>query len=81
MNIRSLAVVVTVLILAGCKSPAIIADIETDKVIVQQDLFTPMDAVFAEAERGCALHGRRAQPISTRAAPNYVKLHLFACVE
>ena len=67
--------------LAGCSRPAVIADIEEDKVIVQQGLLTSMEAVMAEAERGCALHGRRAQPISTRPTPNYVTLHLFACVK
>jgi len=75
-----LIAVAACLSIVGCAVPAVIADIEHDKVIVQaHEFMTDPAAVQAEAERGCALHGRRAVPISTRPAGNFVELHLFAC--
>jgi len=70
------------LLIAGCAAPAVIADIEHDKVVVQSNQYTPPAEVLAEAERGCALHGRIAEPISTRTVGSgfsAMQMHLFAC--
>ena len=44
--------------LTGCETPAAITDIDSDSVKVQQDIFTPIEAVYDEARRGCALYNR-----------------------
>lgn len=82
---RVAATLMLCLLAAGCAAPAVIADIEQDKVIVQANQYTPPGEVQAEAERGCALHGREAVPISTRQVGgsdfDRIHHHLFACRE
>ena len=69
------------LLTVGCAAPAVIADLEHDKVLVQANRYTDPNRIHAEAERGCALHGRTAVPISKRSAGGYDArvLYLFAC--
>ena len=80
---RTIGTLTLCLLAAGCAAPAVIADIEHDKVVVQSNQYTPPAEVFAEAERGCALHGRTAEAISTRTAGSdgwtAIQMHLFAC--
>ena len=69
--------------LAGCAIPAVIADIEHDKVIVESNQHTDRAEIRVEAARGCALHGRKARFISRRIVPTSaltaLEHHLFAC--
>ncbi|MDE0335178.1 MAG: hypothetical protein OXI64_09485 [Defluviicoccus sp.] len=69
--------------LLGCNQPAVIADIETDKVVVQKLLFTSDEDVMQKAREGCALHGRVPRPISKRASghPASGEYWLFACID
>ena len=73
------------LALAGCAAPApaVIADIEEDKVIVESGFGTSDAAVVARAAEGCALHERVAYPVSRRCMDQYCYRvhHLFACLE
>lgn len=77
------ALILAAATLIGCNQPAVIADIETDKVIVQKLLFTSEEDVMNTAKEGCALHGRVPRPISKRASghPTTGEYWLFACVE
>ena len=68
---------------AGCAStPAVIADLEEDKVIVQKGLGTSDHEILAKAKEGCALHGRIPIPLSKVCLDQYCfeENHLFACV-
>ena len=67
--------------LGGCAAPAVISDLEDDKVIVQGNQHTSQEDVAKKAAEGCAVHGRKAVPISQWCAGSYcsVKRHLFAC--
>lgn len=47
--------------------PAIIFDLETDKVIIQSEDSTTTESILTAAEEGCAIHNRKAtEPINTR---------------
>lgn len=67
--------------LSACVAPApVIADLESDKVVGQyagQDT----EVLQAEANRGCAIHGRAAVgPISSHLVGPYgPREYLFAC--
>ena len=79
-------VALTVLVLGGCargSNPAIISDLEQDKVIVRQNLGTTDDAVLAKAREGCALHNRIPRALSKVCRDQYCLAsdHLFACLE
>ena len=65
--------------LTGCETPAVITDIDSDSVKVYQDMFTPIEAVYDEARRGCALYNREPVALSVREAADYTRSHLFAC--
>ncbi len=70
--------------LAGClKTPAVIADLETDKVVVQSGMGTTEEDVWAKAREGCALHDRLPKPLSAKCVDQYClsKNLLFACVK
>lgn len=61
------------ILLAGCSTylaepvPAIIFDLETDKVIVQSESSTTPESILTAAEEGCAIHNRKAsKPINTK---------------
>ena len=70
-------------VLAGCISdPAIIADLEEDKVIVQSGIGTTDGMIANEAQRGCSMHGRRAVSVGTYTCLDdycFGKRHLFVC--
>lgn len=64
---------ITLILLAGCAThltepvPAIIFDLETDKVIVQSEDSTTPESILKAAEGGCAIHNRKAsEPINTK---------------
>ena len=64
---------IALILLAGCATqlaepvPAIILDLETDKVIVQSEDSTTPESILTAAEEGCAIHNRKAsQPINTK---------------
>lgn len=69
------------LALAGCATTATIADLEEDKVIVQ-GTGGDLSVIDAEANRGCAMHGRVAQRISYTCLDGYCirKSYLYACI-
>ena len=69
-------------VLASCTSdPAVIADLEEDKVVVASGMGTTDDMVQTEARKGCAMHGRYAVAISYSCLDEFCirKRHLFAC--
>ena len=66
--------------LVGCATPAVITAINSDSVEVQQDTFTPIEEVHAEATRGCAIYNREPVPLSYRqGVDGFTTIHLFAC--
>ena len=72
----------TVLMFAGgCRTAPVIADISDSAIVVQQLMTTPMADVVAEAERGCALYGKKSKQLSYTCVDGYcfTKRHLFAC--
>ena len=81
---RIVALCALVAILAACTAtPAVISDLETDKVKVQAGLGTSDEMVAAKAGEGCAMHDRVAQRISFVCLDQYCirSEHLFACLE
>ena len=69
---KYLALALMAVALAGCvPDPAVIADLETDKVIVQSGIGTPAAAIFGKAVEGCALHGRRPLALSVQCLDRY----------
>ena len=83
MTVRNLFVAVALAFLMGCvAAPAIIADLESDKVIVQSGLGTKPEAIKAKANEGCEIHGKTPEgPLSMRCLDQYClsARHLFAC--
>ncbi len=70
--------------LPGCAAgPAVIVDLETDKVVVRKNISTPDEEVEAKAREGCALHDRVPKPLSVSCLDQYCfsSNHLFACLE
>ena len=67
-------------VLASC-APAVIADLEEDKVVVASGMGTADGMVQEQAQKGCAIHGRHAVAISHSCLDQYCirKRHLFAC--
>ena len=83
---RTVVAAVGLLTLTGCVAPAVIADLEEDKVIVQSGLGTTDDQIWIKAQQGCSLHGRTPIELSVRCVDPgdfgcTVKNHLFACVK
>lgn len=87
---RLLTIAIATLLLSGCiPEKAVISDLEEDKVIVQWSGVQGerlTSVIWAEAERGCAIHGKVPVEISSRCAiPSaYTNLcdtyeTLFAC--
>ena len=80
---KLVAVTVFSLSLAGCvTTPAVISDLEEDKVFVQTGMGTTMDDLNNKARQGCALHGRKPKEISYVCLDDYCirKKYLFACI-
>lgn len=71
---------ISLLLLPACASRAVIADLESDKAIVQLR-GSDLRVADAEAARGCDIHGKRAVRISTSCLNNYCtkKNILYAC--
>ena len=69
------------ILLASCSTPAVIVDLEEDKVVVASGMGTTDAMVAEEAQKGCATHGRYAVAISYGClnASCIQKRHLFAC--
>ena len=67
-------------LLAGCQTRAVIADLEEDKVIVQAT-GNDMSVIRAKAREGCAIHNRYPVEISFNCLDGYCmqKNYLFAC--
>lgn len=84
-TMRILCVVLAMCALTACESgSAVISDLETDKVVVQSGVGTEDAAIVAEAQYGCALHGRIPVAISSgcvQGSDCLLREHLFACVE
>ncbi len=54
-----------VVLLAGCApTPLVIADLETDKVVIQADQSESDAAILAKAREGCSIHDRTPLPLS-----------------
>lgn len=71
---------ISLLLLPACASRAVIADLESDKAIIQLN-GSDFGVADAEAARGCNIHGKKAQRISTTCVGNYCsqKNVLYAC--
>ncbi len=76
----ALGVLGFLLLLSACASRAVIADLESDKAIIQ---LSGSDFVLAdeEATRACRIHGKGAQRISHTCRDDYCisKNVLYAC--
>lgn len=70
----------TVALLAGCVGTAFISEQDGDNIIVQAH-HADQAQVRAEAERGCAVLGRTAEPVGTRCVNSScgVQRFRFAC--
>ena len=69
-------------IFGGCAAtPAVISDLEEDKVVVRSGLGTSLYDIADKAGEGCALHGRWPHPVSRTCLDEYCirKEYLFAC--
>jgi hypothetical protein len=84
MNLRTgLMAVLAAALASGCASAPIIADLETDKAVIQQTLGN-METVQQEAAQACAIHHRKALgPLSQKCMDEYcfTKQYLFACTD
>ena len=76
------AMVLALLMLAGCATNAVISDLEQDKVIVQAT-GNDQAVIDAKAREGCALHGRKPVAVSYRCLDGWCtqKEFLYACQE
>ena len=66
-----------------CATPAVIVDLESDKVVVQSGIGTSETEIYAKARDGCALHGRKPRYRAIVECMDqycFVKRTLFACV-
>ena len=80
---RLLTVGIVGLAVAGCAEASIaITHLETDEVIIKAGYLTPSQRVFDAAAKGCAAHGKVAQPISVECLGESctVKNYHFACI-
>lgn len=93
---RVIMAMIVALMLSGCavsQQPAVIYDLESDKVQVQAyvnpfrpEANTPMEEVIREAEKACTIHERKpVGPLSSRKVcidqycHRFNLIHLFAC--
>jgi len=74
--------IISLLLLPGCASRAVIADLENDKAIIQLT-GSDLSVADAEAQKGCNIHGKYAQRISYICKGSYCsrKDVLYACIE
>jgi hypothetical protein len=66
--------------IAGCTFTPAIADLESDKVVIQYG-GGDLSVVNAEAQRGCSIHSKTAEgPVSSWLLSNYgPSQYLYAC--
>ena len=80
---RLLAVGIVVLLVAGCaQSASVVEHLESGNVIVKAGYLTNEQRVWNAAERGCAVHGKVAQPTGVRCKDEdcTVKHFHFDCI-
>ena len=80
---RLLALGIVALAVAGCAEASIaISHLDVDKVTVKAGYLTPSQRVFNAAAKGCATHGKVAQPTGTDCVNESctVKNYRFACI-
>ena len=72
---------ISLLLLPGCASRAVIADLESDKAIIQLR-GNDFNVADAKAEEACGIHRKRAQQVSHTCVGGgycYTKNVLYAC--
>lgn len=78
-----LAIGIVALAVAGCAEASIaITHVESDEITVKAGYLTPSQRVFNAAAKGCAAHGKVAQPINVECVGESctVKNYDFACI-
>lgn len=77
-----IALVLCAVLISGCApDSAVVADLESDKVIVQMT-GSDYDRTYGEAQRACRIHGKGVHgPISETCADQYCAARnvLYAC--
>jgi hypothetical protein len=70
------------LLVSGCRPAPVISSISDSAVTIQHPGASSDPDIVAKAAEGCALYGRKAQPLSYRCDDGYCirKQHLFACM-
>jgi len=73
---------VVLLVLSGCATHAWIHELREDQVRVRVR-GNNANVVRAEAQRGCRMHGRTAEPVQVLCVDSYCVTQevIFACVE
>lgn len=73
---------VSLLLLPGCASRAVIADLEDDKAIIQLT-GSDFSVADAEAQKACSIHNKHAQRVSYICMGSYCRQKnvLYACKE
>ena len=68
------------LVSTACTTKALIADLKTDKVIVEAD-GSNMSIIEEEARKGCAIHNRSPIAVSKKCLDGFCRraAYLFAC--
>jgi hypothetical protein len=68
------------LVSTACTTKALIADLETDKVIVEAE-GSNMSIIEEEARKGCAIHNRSPIAVSKKCLDGFCRraAYLFAC--
>jgi hypothetical protein len=71
-----------VVLVLGCGPDAVITDLKSDRVVVQAS-GDDKSAIAAEARRGCAMHNKKAEAVTSRCLDNDCdeKEYLFMCKE
>lgn len=79
---RIIVAALAALSLAGCATHAAIADLESDKVVVRAS-GNDGNVIRRQADAGCAVHKKRATPISHQCLDSYCITvdYLFACID
>ena len=79
---RAPGFIASAFLLSACVTNAVVSDLEQDKVKVQAT-GNDMTVIFAEARRGCAMHGRVPKEVSFVCLDDYCikKEYLYACVD
>jgi hypothetical protein len=72
--------IISPLVNTACATKALIADLETDKVIVEAE-GSNMSLIEEEARKGCAIHNRSPIAVSKKCLDGFCRraAYLFAC--